>query len=103
MRQISDGSRDDLLPGWSAGGTENIDRLFDEAGRSIGEGFHVEFWQWVVRGIDDVAKIRHSKIEVAVLLSDLPLLLKSKSWQRDRSTVGVRSMQTLSMPLRKDV
>ena len=67
---VSDGSRDDLLLGWSAGGTENIDRLFDEAGRSIGEGFHVEFWQWVVRGIDDVAKIRHSKIEVAVLLSD---------------------------------
>lgn len=49
---------------------ENIDHLFAEAGRRIGEGLHVDFWQRTVEGVDDVATIRHRKIETAVLLSD---------------------------------
>ena len=49
---------------------ENINDLFDEAGRKIGEGLHRDFWQQAVAGTDDVAKIRHTKIEIAVLLSD---------------------------------
>lgn len=53
---------------------ENIDHLFDGAGRKIGEGLHIDLWQRTVAGIDDVAKIRHAKIEVAVLLSDLAVL-----------------------------
>lgn len=53
---------------------ENIDHLFVEAGRKIGEGLHVDFWQRTVSGVDDVARIRHAKIEVAVLLSDPALL-----------------------------
>jgi len=53
---------------------ENIDHLFAEAGRKIGEGLHVDFWQRTVAGVDDVARIRHAKIEVAVLLSDPALL-----------------------------
>ena len=53
---------------------ENIDHLFAEAGRKIGEGLHVDFWQRTVAGVDDVARIRHAKIEVAVLLSDPALV-----------------------------
>lgn len=49
---------------------ENIDHLFGEAGRRIGEGLHVDFWQRTVEGVDDIATIRHRKIEIAVLLSD---------------------------------
>lgn len=49
---------------------ENIDHLFAEAGRRITEGFHIELWQRLVSGVDDVAKIRHAKIEIAVLLAD---------------------------------
>ena len=53
---------------------ENIDHLFDSAGRKIGEGLHVDFWQRSVSGVDDVARIRYAKIEVAVLLSDSAVL-----------------------------
>ena len=35
---------------------------------------HVDFWQRTVARVDDVARIRHAKIEVAVLLSDPALL-----------------------------
>ena len=72
---------------------ENIDHLFAQAGRRIGEGLHVEFWQRTVAGVDDVALIRHAKIEVAVLLSDPALvdeveLLAGKrvdAWRNERS------------------
>jgi hypothetical protein len=49
---------------------ENISPLFDAAGRKAGGGLHVDFWQRCVEGVDDVARIRHAKIEVDVLLSD---------------------------------
>ncbi|WP_420611586.1 DEAD/DEAH box helicase [Candidatus Spongiisocius sp.] len=49
---------------------ENLNDLFDEAGRRIGEGLHRDFWQQTVAGVDDIAIIRHAKIEVAVLLCD---------------------------------
>ena len=47
---------------------ENLNDLFNEAGRRIGEGLHSDFWQQTVAGVDDIAKIRYAKIEVAVLL-----------------------------------
>ena len=49
---------------------ENINDLFDEAGRKIGEGLHRDLWQRAVANIDDVTEIRVVKLEVAVLLSD---------------------------------
>ena len=62
---------------------ENITDLFKEAGRKIGEGLHRDFWQWAVAGADDVTKIRHAKIEVAVLLSDPAVVDSVESLARE--------------------
>ena len=53
---------------------ENIDHLFAEGGRKIGEGLHVEFWQRLVASIEVISDIRQAKIEVAVLLRDAKVL-----------------------------
>lgn len=53
---------------------ENIDHLFAEGGRKIGEGLHVEFWQRLVASIEMISDIRQAKIEVAVLLRDAKIL-----------------------------
>ena len=63
---------------------ENINDLFEEAGRKIGEGFHRDFWQWAVAGANDVTKIRHAKIEVAVLLSDPEVVESVENLARER-------------------
>lgn len=63
---------------------ENINDLFEEAGRKIGEGLHRDFWQWTVTGADDVTKIRHAKIEVAVLLSDPTVVDSVENLARER-------------------
>ena len=64
----------DTISAEVATSSENINHLFDAAGRRIGEGMHRDFWQRTVVGVDDVSGIRHVKIEVAVLLSDPALL-----------------------------
>lgn len=53
---------------------ENIDHLFAEAGRRIGEGLHVELWHRLTASTDRVSEIRRAKIEVAVLLRDPEIL-----------------------------
>lgn len=53
---------------------ENVDHLFAEGGRKIGEGLHVEFWQRLVASVEAVTDIRQAKIEVAVLLRDPEVL-----------------------------
>ena len=63
---------------------ENINDLFNEAGRKIGEGLHRDFWQWAVEGADDVTKIRHAKIEVAVLLWDSSVVESVENMARER-------------------
>ena len=63
---------------------ENLNDLFDEAGRRIGEGLHRDFWQQAVAGIDDVARIRHTKIEVAVLLCDPAAVEEVENLARNR-------------------
>ena len=67
-----------------AAAPENIDHLFEEAGRKIGEGLHRDFWQKVVAGIDDVARIRHAKIEVAVLLTNPAVVESVENQARNR-------------------
>lgn len=52
----------------------NINHLFDEAGRKIGEGLHRTFWQHRTEGLDAVEEIRLEKVRVAVLLGDSALL-----------------------------
>ncbi len=63
---------------------ENINDLFDEAGRKIGEGLHRDFWQRAVAGTDDLRKIRHAKIEVAVLLSNSAVVEQVENLARNR-------------------
>lgn len=63
---------------------ENVNDLFDEAGRRIGEGLHRDFWQQAVAGVDDIARIRHAKIEVAVLLCDPAIVEEVENLARDR-------------------
>ena len=63
---------------------ENINRIFDEAGCKIGEGLHIDFWQRTVDGVDDVARILHAKIEMAVLLSDPTLLAEIEDQAENR-------------------
>ena len=53
---------------------ENIEHLFAESGRRITEGLHKDSWRRLVGGEDDVDRIRHAKIETAVLLSDSTVL-----------------------------
>lgn len=48
----------------------NINHLFDEAGRKIGEGLHRTYWQHRTKGLDAVDEIRLEKIRVAVMLTD---------------------------------
>ena len=63
---------------------ENISDLFDEVGRRIGEGLHRDFWERAVGGIDNVGTIRHTKIEVAVLLSDPAVVSSVENLARNR-------------------
>ena len=63
---------------------ENISDLFHEVGRKIGEGLHREFWERSVAGIDSVDAIRHTKIEVAVLLSDPAVVTSVEGLARNR-------------------
>ena len=63
---------------------ENINDLFDEAGRRIGEGLHRDFWQRAVVGLDDVDRIRHAKIEVAALLADPTVVESVENRARNR-------------------
>ena len=49
---------------------ENIDNIFQKAGRNIGEGLHQDFWELMVKDIDDIEKIKKVKVEVSLLLSD---------------------------------
>ena len=63
---------------------ENLSDLFDEAGRRIGEGLHNDFWQQTVAGVDDIARIRHAKIEVAVLLCDTAVVAEVENLARDQ-------------------
>lgn len=52
----------------------NVNHLFDEAGRKIGEGLHRTYWQHRTEGLDAVDEIRLEKIKVAVLLGDPDLI-----------------------------
>ena len=63
---------------------ENLDDLFNEVGRRIGAGLHTDFWQQTVVGIHDIARIRHAKIEVAVLLSDPAVVEEVETLARDQ-------------------
>ena len=49
---------------------ENVDDLYAEAGRRVGEGLHKALWEALTAGIDDLAAIRTAKIHTAVLLAD---------------------------------
>ena len=48
---------------------ENIDDLFDEANRRLGEGLAIDYWKRNVSGTEDQSAIRHAKIEISILLS----------------------------------
>jgi len=63
---------------------ENISDLFDEVGRKVGEGLHRDFWERAAVGIDNVDTIRHTKIEVAVLLSDPAVVSSIEGLARNR-------------------
>jgi len=67
-----------------AAAPENIDHIFEEAGRKIGEGLHRDFWQTVVAGINDIAQIRHAKIEIAALLADPAIAAAVEDTARNR-------------------
>ena len=47
----------------------NINHLFNEAGRHLGEGLHLTYWRHRTEGLDDIEQIRTEKIKVAALLS----------------------------------
>ena len=49
---------------------ENIDDLYSEAGRRVGEGLHKALWEALTAGVDDLTAIRIAKIHTAVLLAD---------------------------------
>lgn len=49
---------------------ENIDHLFDTAGRVIQDGLHIDLLDELTQEDDDPDAIRRAKVEVAVLLSD---------------------------------
>ena len=53
---------------------KNINDLFSEAGRRIGEGLHKTLWERLTHGVDEFAAIRLAKIQVAVLLSDADVI-----------------------------
>ena len=61
----------------------NINHLFDEAGRKVGEGLHRTYWQHRTEGLEGVDEIRLEKIKVAVLLSD-PVVLSELEDQAAR-------------------
>jgi len=58
---------------------KNINDLFSEAGRRIGEGLHVALWEKRTEWIDDLGVIRRRKIEVAALLADSELIKTTES------------------------
>jgi type III restriction enzyme len=58
---------------------KNINDLFNEAGRRVGEGLHVDLWERLCEGIDDVSEIRKRKIQVAVLLADAELIKSTEN------------------------
>jgi type III restriction enzyme len=47
----------------------NVQHLFDESGRKVGEGLHKVYWQHRTVGVEDLDEIRSEKIKVAVLVS----------------------------------
>lgn len=55
---------------------KNINDLFEESGRRIGDGLHADLWRKRTEGEADLAVIRREKIQVAVLLAD-PEVIKS--------------------------
>ncbi|HEY7823157.1 MAG TPA: hypothetical protein VIG24_10000, partial [Acidimicrobiia bacterium] len=57
-----------------AASSVNVNHLFDEAGRKIGEGLHRTYWQHRTEGLDAVDEIKLEKIKVAVLLGDPDLV-----------------------------
>jgi hypothetical protein len=84
----------DTVPAEVATSPENS-QLFDAAGRKVGGGLHVDFWQACVEGVDDVARIRHAKIEVAVLWSD-PGVVDPDRWYADLLDHGKRNGERLA-------
>lgn len=55
---------------------QNVNDLFAEAGRRIGEGLHSELWESLCKGVPDhdLSQIRMLKIQVAVLLADADVI-----------------------------
>jgi type III restriction enzyme len=49
---------------------KNVNDLFAEAGRRVGDGLHTALWDDLCIGLDDLTLIRLHKIQVAVLLAD---------------------------------
>jgi type III restriction enzyme len=49
---------------------KNVNDLFAEAGRRVGEGLHTALWESLCDGVDDLAAIRANKIQAAVMLSN---------------------------------
>lgn len=70
---------------------KNIDDLFAEAGRRVGEGLHSALWDRLVDGIDDLQAIRRAKIEVAVLLARADVLKSVEKLAEDTTNDLVRT------------
>jgi type III restriction enzyme len=47
----------------------NVQHLFDDSGRKVGEGLHKVYWQHRTAGVEDLDEIRSEKIKVAVLIT----------------------------------
>jgi len=54
----------------------NINHLFEETGRQIGEGLHRTYWQHRTAHLDQVEDIRREKINVSVLLQQEGVIAK---------------------------
>lgn len=63
---------------------KNINDLFDEAGRRIGEGLHRDLWERLCDGVHDLTAIRSLKIQVAVLLSDPEVIAATEAAAEQR-------------------
>ena len=53
---------------------KNVNDLFAEAGRRIGDGLHKALWEDLCTGVDDLAVIRSHTIRVSVLLAEADVI-----------------------------
>lgn len=79
---------------------KNVNDLFAEAGRRVGEGLHTGLWERLCKGLEDLATIRAHKVRVAVLLADAEVVKQTEALAEARSealyTEHINAIEALS-------